>query len=73
MHIDGKNQPYITVDNLRVTRVRKTGDKDWAEIGNYLSFRATMRDGNRVMMGPEMPVRKDNVAELIRAIRKLSK
>ena len=73
MQIDGKNQPFITVDNLRVTKVKKTGDKDWAGTGDYLGFRATMSDGNRVMMGPEMPIQNDNVAELIRAIRKLSK
>jgi hypothetical protein len=73
MQIDGKSQPFITVDNIRITKVIRSGEKDWAGTGTYLGFRATLGDSNRVMMGPEIPMRNDNVAELIRAIRKLAK
>lgn len=63
---------YIDVENVRVSLVQKTGDADWARTGRYLRFSAYTGAGQKVMQGPELPLRDVNVFNVVRAILRLA-
>ena len=45
--------------NVRVSVVTRTGDKDWAGTGRYLSIRAyrgRAKFGNAIFPGPDLPI-----------------
>ena len=70
--LDGPQNEYIDVENVRVSLVQKTGLDDWAGTGRYLRFAAYTGQGQKIMMGPELPLRDENVLNVIRAIVRLA-
>jgi hypothetical protein len=42
--------------NVRIAVVDRVGEKDWAGTGRYLSIRAYSGHGDRVYMGPDIPI-----------------
>jgi hypothetical protein len=42
--------------NVRVTVVHREGEKDWEGVGRYLSIRAYTGQGDKVFMGPDIPI-----------------
>jgi hypothetical protein len=59
IHLDSRNQPYIDVGNLRITRVQnRPEDKDWADEQIYIRVQA-YRDPARseaLHRGAEFPL-----------------
>ncbi len=69
---DGSENEYIVVENVRVSLVQKTGDTDWAGTGRYLRFAAYTGEGQKVMPGPELPLRDENILNFVRAVLRLA-
>ena len=57
--------------NVRIAVVDREGVKDWAGTGRYLSIRAYTGNGDRVFMGPDIPISSglpnDEIERLTRA------
>ncbi len=60
---DSKNQPYVDVENLRITGVSnntRDPDKQWGQ-SDMIRFQAYKGDGTKALhMGAEIPVQSAN-------------
>jgi hypothetical protein len=64
IEFDGNDQAYIDFENVRITVSRRTGDKDWAGTGLYLSIRAYQgSDSKKLFPGADIPIRNARTPE----------
>lgn len=65
IHRDSNGQPYVEMENVRITLSERTSqDKDWAGTGRYLLIQAYKgADTKALNMGPTIPVRGAEPAE----------
>ena len=73
MAIDNAGNPYIDVENVRITMVDKTNktpDKDWAGSVKYLRVQAYRGSGRSLHMGAEFPL--ENIKDSLEFINSVS-
>jgi hypothetical protein len=69
---DSAGNPYIDIDNVRVTMVDKSGNptKDWAGSVKYLRVQAYTGRGNSLHRGAEFPV--DDIKKILDFINSIT-
>ena len=73
MSIDSAGNPYIDIDNVRITMVDKStkpASKDWAGSVKYLRVQAYTGNGSSLHRGAEFPV--DNIKKILEFINSVS-
>ena len=73
MPTDSAGNPYIDIDNVRITMVDKSNkpvSKDWAGSGKYLRVQAYTGKGNALHRGAEFPL--DDIKKILDFINSVS-
>lgn len=71
---DSAKQPYVEIENVRITLSKRSGTADWENTGHYLTIRAYESGASKkLLQGPDIPIRKDvkSPEEFLLAVRAL--